>query len=239
MATSLTWLGASAFRLITASGTRIYFDPWLENSDCPAAERFPERVDMIILSHGHFDHIGQTLELWEKFKPIVVAPQDVRRWLEKRGLEEDARLGPDMGGTITVGEATISLTDARHSGGAPDGSYAGAPCGFVLRLPDTPSLYFSGDTCTFGDMQLIARVHRPDIAILPIGGHYPMDPAGAALALELLGVKRCIPCHYRFGADPPPPRAILPGKPHHLSALVPADIEIKAVAPGETILLEG
>jgi L-ascorbate metabolism protein UlaG (beta-lactamase superfamily) len=238
MATRLTWLGASAFRLTTAAGAQIYFDPWLENSDCPADERSPIRVDMIILSHGHFDHVGQTLALWKTFRPKVVAPQDVRRWLEKRGVERDDRLGPDMGGTILVGDATISLTDARHSGGSPEGDYGGAPCGFVLRLPDTPSLYFAGDTCTFGDMQLIGRMHRPDIAILPIGGHYTMDPAGAALALELLGVKRCIPCHYRYFADPPPPRAVLPGKPHHLRALVPDDVEIIAPAPGETIVLE-
>src|SRR5262249_11230286 len=112
---ALTWLGHSTFRLATASGAQIYFDPWLGNSDCPATEQTPARVDMIVLSHGHFDHIGDTMTLWEQFQPIVVAPQDVRRWLEKRGLPRDDRYGPDMGGTIKAGEATITLTDARHS----------------------------------------------------------------------------------------------------------------------------
>ena len=86
-------------------------------------------------------------------------------------------------------------------------------------------------------MQLIGRMHRPDIAVLPIGGHYTMDPAGAALALELLGVKRCIPCHYRAGAQPPPPRAVLPGKPEVLRKLVAADVEIIAPRPGECVRL--
>jgi L-ascorbate metabolism protein UlaG (beta-lactamase superfamily) len=86
-------------------------------------------------------------------------------------------------------------------------------------------------------MALIARMHRPDIAVLPIGGHYTMDPRGAAIALELLGVRRCIPSHYRHGPQPPPPRAVLPGKPDELRRLVPSGVEIVAPAPGETIAL--
>jgi L-ascorbate metabolism protein UlaG (beta-lactamase superfamily) len=232
----LTWLGSSAFRLTTADGYELYLDPWLENSDCPATERSPARVDLIVLSHGHFDHIGQTMQLWERFRPIVVAPQDVRRWLERRGLERDDRYGPDMGGTVSVAEFEISMTDARHSGGAPDGGYGGAACGLILRHAGL-TIYFSGDTCVFGDMQLIGRIYRPDVAILAIGGHYTMDPAGAALALELLGAKRCVPCHYRFGPNPPPPRAFLPGRPEHLRDLVGSAVDIIAPIPGETIVI--
>jgi len=235
MTTQITWLGSSAFRLTMETGYTIYLDPWLENSDCPVSEKSPERVDLIVLSHGHFDHVGQTMPLWNRLRPVVVAPQDLRRWLERQGLERDDRLGPDMGGTIDVNGISISLTDARHSGGAADGGYGGSPCGVVLRLPNGTCIYFSGDTCAFGDMQLIGSVHRPDIAILPIGGHYTMDPAGAALALSLLSVGRCIPCHYRYGEPPPPPRAVLPGKPHHLRELVGNKVEIVAPAPGETI----
>jgi L-ascorbate metabolism protein UlaG (beta-lactamase superfamily) len=236
MPIALTWLGSSAFRLTLPSGREIYIDPWLENADCPVDERTPGRVDLVIVSHGHFDHVGQTMRLWQDFHPVVVAPQDLRRWLERQGLERDDRLGPDMGGTITLDDISISLTDARHSGAAPDGTYGGAACGLILRA-EGRTIYFSGDTCVFGDMSLIARLHQPDLAILPIGGHYTMDPAGAALALELLAVKQCIPCHYRFGPQPPPPRAVLPGKPDELRRLVKSSVEIIAPAPGEKIMI--
>jgi L-ascorbate metabolism protein UlaG (beta-lactamase superfamily) len=235
--TTITWLGSSAFHLLTPGGRHVYIDPWLEGADCPASERAPEHVDLIALTHGHDDHVGQTLELWRRHESPVVCSQDLRHWLEKRGLEPDRRLGPDQGGTVEIAGISISLTDARHCGGAPDHGYGGAPCGLVLRLEDGLCLYFAGDTAVFGDMALIGRMYRPDIAVLPIGGHYTMDPRGAALALELIGVKRCIPCHYRFGPQPPPPRAVLLGKPEHLRALVPDAIEIIAPAPGEAVTL--
>jgi L-ascorbate metabolism protein UlaG (beta-lactamase superfamily) len=236
MPAELRWLGASAFRLTLADGFEIYIDPWLENADCPATESAPGRVDLVILSHGHFDHVGQTMRLWRDFSPAVVAPQDLRRWLERQGLERDDRLGPDMGGTVSVGDVSVSLTDARHSGGAPDGGFGGAACGFVLRVAGR-TIYFSGDTCVFGDMSLIGRLYKPDLAILPIGGHYTMDPAGAAVALELLGVNECIPCHYRYGPHPPPPRAQLLGKPDELKRLVGSLVKIIAPAPGETVVI--
>ena len=237
MPTSITWLGSSAFRLTSPGGKQIYLDPWLENADCPQSERSPERVDLIVLTHGHFDHVGQTMALWQRLRPPVVCSQDLRHWLERQGLEPDHRLGPDQGGTVDVAGVAVSLTDARHCGGAPDHGYGGAACGIVLRLEDGLRIYFAGDTAVFGDMALIGRMYKPDIAVLPIGGHYTMDPAGAAIALELLGVKRCIPCHYRVGAQPPPPRAVLPGKPDQLRALVPDDVEIIAPQPGAAVVL--
>jgi len=237
MPIALTWLGSNAFRLVSPGGVAIYLDPWLENGDCPQAERDPRHADLVLLTHGHFDHVGQTMEIWRQSLPIVIAPQDVRRWLERKGLPQDDRYGPDIGGTVDVLGLSIALTDARHSGGAPDGGYAGAPCGMVLMLEDGLRLYFAGDTGVFGDMSLIGRMYRPDVAILPIGGHYTMDPKGAAIALELLQVRRCIPSHYRHGPQPSPPRAVLPGKPDALRKLAPAGVEIVVPEPGETIVL--
>ena len=234
---TITWLGSAAFRLQSAEGKSIYLDPWLQNSDCPASERAPVAVDLIVLTHGHFDHVGQTMELWRRHRPAVVAPQDLRHWLERHGLERNDGLGPDKGGTITVEGVKISLTDARHSGGAPDGGYGGAACGCVIELENGLKLYFAGDTCVFGDMQLIGRMYKPDIAVLPIGGHFTMDPRGAVIALELLGTKRCIPSHYRAGEQPPPPRAALPGHPDELRALLPSDVELLVPRPGENLRL--
>lgn len=235
MTCTLTWLGASAFKLKTGDNLTVYIDPWLHNSDCPASEADPASCDVILLSHGHFDHVGDTLALWQRFRCAVVAPQDLRRWLERQGIERNDQLGPDMGGTIDIAGLTVSLTDARHSGGAPDGAYGGAPCGLVIGIPDCPTIYFAGDTAVFSDMALIGQMYRPDIALLPIGGHYTMDPRAAVLAIDLLKPKCCIPCHYRHGPQPKPPRAILPGKPDELIRLASGRCNIVPLQPGQPI----
>ena len=119
----------------------------------------------------------------------------------------------------------LTLTNAFHSSAAPDGTYAGEPAGFVIRADGT-SIYFAGDTCVFGDMQLIARLYRPQIAVLPIGDHYTMGPEEAALALELLGNPRCVPCHW--GTFP-----LLTGTPDALAGLTRSKVD--RIAPGETV----
>jgi L-ascorbate metabolism protein UlaG (beta-lactamase superfamily) len=139
----------------------------------------------------------------------------------------------NKGGTVERDAVRITLTDAKHSSSAfEDGRflYLGEPAGLVLRLEDATSLYFAGDTCVFGDMQLIARIYRPDVAVVPIGDHYTMGPEEAAVALELLGAPRCIPCHY--GTFP-----LLTGTPDRLRELAPAGVEILAPEPGETVAL--
>jgi L-ascorbate metabolism protein UlaG (beta-lactamase superfamily) len=226
---SLTWLGHASFRLDTPGGKRVYIDPWLENPKCPDAEKEPERVDVIALTHGHSDHVGQTLELWEKFKPKVVAMLELRDWLDEQGLEPDMALGPNKGGTVAVEGIRITLTDAKHSSSANDGRYLGEPTGLVLELEDGFKIYFAGDTCVFGDMQLISRIYEPDVAVLPIGDHFTMGPREAAVALELLGISRCVPCHY--GTFP-----LLTGTPDELRRLAPG-VEILSPEPGETVEL--
>jgi L-ascorbate metabolism protein UlaG (beta-lactamase superfamily) len=226
---SLTWLGHSAFRIDTPGGKRIYIDPFLDNPKCPETEKSPERCDLIALTHGHDDHVGSTVELHTKFGCPVVALVELRGWLAGQGVEENLAHAPNKGGTVEVDGIKITLTDANHSSSAPDGAYLGEPAGLVLELEDGFTIYHAGDTNVFGDMQLIGRIYEPDLAILPIGDHFTMGPREAAVALELLGVKRCVPCHY--GTFP-----LLHGTPEQLQELVD-DVEVLAPAPGETLEL--
>ena len=193
---SLTWLGHATFRLDTPGGKRVYIDPWLENPKCPESEKEPERVDLIALTHGHSDHVGSTVELAKRFGCPVVAMIELRDWLTGQGLPDDASEGGNKGGTIEKEGVKITLTHAFHSSSSNDLQYLGEPAGLILELEDGKKIYFAGDTCVFGDMQLIGRIYEPDLAVLPIGDHYTMGPKEAAVALELLGVGRCVPCHY-------------------------------------------
>lgn len=230
MGVALTWLGHASFRLDTPGGKRVYVDPWLgDNPKCPESEKEPERVDLIALTHGHGDHVGDTVALWKTFKPPVVALVELRDWLSTQGLDADMSQSPNKGGTVEVDGIKVTLTDAHHSSSTSDGSYAGEPAGIVLELEDGFTIYFAGDTNAFMDMQLIGRIYRPEVAVLPIGDHFTMGPREAAVALELLGVTRCVPCHY--GTFP-----LLTGTPDELRRLAPA-VEVLALEPGETIRL--
>jgi L-ascorbate metabolism protein UlaG (beta-lactamase superfamily) len=230
MAVPLTWLGHASFRLDSPGGKRIYVDPWLSGPTCPDSEKEPERIDLIAVTHGHGDHVGETVELWKKFEPPVVALIELRRWLSDQGAEaQDMSHSPNKGGTVDVDGIKLTLTDANHSSSAPDGTYAGEPTGIVLELEDGFTIYFAGDTNVFMSMQLIGRIYEPDVAVLPIGDHFTMGPREAAVALELLGVKRCVPCHY--GTFP-----LLTGTPDELRKLAPK-VEIIAPKPGETVEL--
>lgn len=229
--TAVTWLGHAAFRIDTPGGKRIYVDPWLQNPKCPEDEREAERVDLIALTHGHGDHLGQTVELAQRFGCPVIALVEIRDWLTGQGLPEDDSEGGNKGGTIEKAGVKVSFTDARHSSSVMDGYtpvYLGEAAGLVIEVENGTKLYFAGDTCVFGDMALIGRIHEPDIAVLPIGGHYTMDPREAAIAVELLGVGRAIPCHY--GTFP-----LLAGTPDECRGLLTTSCEIIAPEPGATV----
>jgi L-ascorbate metabolism protein UlaG (beta-lactamase superfamily) len=226
---ALTWLGHNAFRFDTLGGKRVYIDPFLDNPLCPDSEKEPERVDLIALTHGHDDHVGNTVELAQQFDCPVLAIVELRGWLSTQGLSEDMTQAFNKGGTVERDGVKVTMTNAHHSSGSFENGvflYLGEPCGFVVEMENGTKLYFAGDTSVFMDMQLIGRIYEPDVAILPIGDHFTMGPREAAVALELLNVKRCIPCHY--GTFP-----ILTGTPEQLRELT--DVELLTPEPGETV----
>jgi L-ascorbate metabolism protein UlaG (beta-lactamase superfamily) len=230
VAGTLTWLGHAAFRLDTPGGKRVYVDPFLHgNPKCPEDELEPERVDLIAITHGHEDHVGDTVALYEKFKCRVIAQVELRDYLASLGVGDWEGADVGKGGTVVEDGIRITFTDAHHSS-SHGGNYTGEPCGLVIALEDETRLYFAGDTNVFGDMALIKRLYQPGVAVLPIGGHYTMDPNEAAVALELLGVKRCVPCHW--GTFP-----LLKGTPDELRALAPTGVEIVDVEPGGSVEL--
>jgi L-ascorbate metabolism protein UlaG (beta-lactamase superfamily) len=224
---TLTWLGHASFRLDTDDGKRIYIDPFLQgNPKTPDSEKSPERCDVIAITHAHGDHLADAVDISKKFPDAeIVAMVELKSWLGSQGAHVGDLPGINKGGTQEIGGARFTLVDARHSSATPDGGYGGEAAGLVIRVGGK-SVYFAGDTCVFGDMALIARLYKPDVAVLPIGDWFTMGPDEAALALELLGNPRCVPCHY--GTFP-----VLSGTPDALARLTSAKVE--AVQPGESI----
>jgi L-ascorbate metabolism protein UlaG (beta-lactamase superfamily) len=225
--TQVTWLGHAAFRIDSPEGKRIYVDPWLGNPKCPEGEHDPERIDVLVVTHGHGDHVGDTVDLMGRFSPELVTQVEVQSWLTRKGVEGLEIPGLNKGGTREIDGISFTMTDARHSSSSDDGDYLGESCGFVIGFENGTKIYIAGDTCVFGDMQLIARIYEPDVAILPIGDHFTMGPKEASVALELLAVDKCIPSH--FGTFP-----LLRGTPEELQRLSP-NVNVMAPEPGQTI----
>jgi L-ascorbate metabolism protein UlaG (beta-lactamase superfamily) len=230
VATELTWLGHAAFRVDTPGGKRIYVDPFLNgNPRCPDSEREPERCDLLLLTHGHGDHLGDTVAIHQRLRCPVVAQVELGGWLAAQGVGDDGQSQwINKGGTISVAGIGVTMTHANHSSSTPDGTYAGESCGFIIELEDGFKIYIAGDTNVFGDMSLIGRIYSPDVAVLPIGDYYTMGPREAAVAVELLGVIRVVPSHY--GTFP-----LLTGTPEALRELAPPGVEILTPEPGETL----
>jgi L-ascorbate metabolism protein UlaG (beta-lactamase superfamily) len=228
--TRITWLGHATVLVETAKGTNILIDPFIAgNPKYPKNFVLPAKIDYILATHGHGDHISDVVPVAAKHHSTLVAIYELADYLAGKGVAKT--IGLNLGGSVQLGDVSATMVDAKHSSAAQDerGShYTGVAAGFVLTIAGGPVLYHAGDTAVFGDMSLIHELYAPEVAMLPIGGHYTMGPKEAALAVRLLQPKIVLPLH--FGTFPP-----LTGTPQELAALVGDGVQVVCWTPGESI----
>ena len=230
---ALTWLGHHTFKLVTRGARTVLMDPWVEgNPACPKEQKTFDKIDVMTVSHGHGDHLGDAVTLAKKFKPTVVCNFEIGLYLDRKGVANT--LGMNKGGTAEVAGLKFTMVHAIHSSGIEDGGqilYGGEAAGFVVTLEDGTRIYHAGDTAVHAEMALIGELYPPDIALLPIGDLYTMSPREAAVAARMLRPKWIVPAHY--GTFPS-----LTGTPEMLrEELRKLEVasEVVALRPGETL----
>jgi L-ascorbate metabolism protein UlaG (beta-lactamase superfamily) len=229
----LTWVGHATWIMETPGGKRILIDPWVTgNPVVPEALRDPGPADVFLLTHGHSDHIGDVVELAARHSPgAVLAMVELAQYLDGKGVANVTAF--NKGGTVEAAGVRFTMVAASHSSSIEDDGaivYLGEANGYIVTLEDDRRVYVAGDTGVFGDMALIGRLYRPEVAILPIGDHFTMGPFEAAEAIRLLGVTKVVPTHFgTFG--------LLAGTPDDLrrEAADVAGLEVLDVPPGGTV----
>jgi L-ascorbate metabolism protein UlaG (beta-lactamase superfamily) len=229
--TRITWLGHSTVLVQTAQGTNILIDPFIaSNPKYPKDFNLPAKIDYILLTHGHGDHISDTVPMAQKHDSTVVAIFELADYMSKRGVKQT--IGMNLGGTVKLNDVAATMVDAKHSAAAADDKgthYVGVAAGFILTVANGPVLYHAGDTNVFGDMSIIRELYKPRVAMLPIGDHFTMGPREAALAARLLQPEVILPIHW--GTFP-----ILTGTPAQLAALVGSGVQVVEWKPGEDLV---
>ena len=228
----ITWLGHATFLIQAQSGSRILIDPWvMGNPACPDSHKDVGDLDAMLITHAHFDHIGDAVEIGKATGAQIVSIPETSHWLGSKGLETLVEM--NKGGTVEVAGCKVHMVHAVHSCGITDGDqiiYGGEAAGYVVEFEDGFKLYHSGDTAVFSDMSLIGKLLAPDWAMIPIGDHYTMGPRSAAEAIRMLGIKTVVPMH--FGTFP-----VLVGTPDDLrkEADDVSGLEVVDLDPGGTI----
>lgn len=252
--TKIKWFGHAAFSVTTPNGKILLIDPWLSNPSNPEAKDGKDalaavpKVDYILLTHGHRDHVGDAIEIARKTGAVLISNPELAGNLVKladfpaKQAETDAIMG--IGGEIHIadGEVTVAMTPAVHSSsvfnpkagaGEPERAYGGNPAGFVIVIKNGPTIYHSGDTAYFKDMETIGESYSIDVALLNIGGHFGMEPKMAARAAQSVRTKLAIPHH--FGTFP----GIVQKADGFAAELKKLKIDFYEMKPGETISFRG
>lgn len=228
--TKVTWLGHATVLVELPNGTNILIDPFIEhNPKYPKSYQLPDKIHYVLLTHGHSDHIADAAPIAKKHKATVVAMVELAGYIASQGVE--STIGFNFGGTVQLPGAAVTLVEAKHSSSVEKHGtalYLGEAGGLVLTIADGPVLYHAGDTTVFRDMELIQELYAPELAMLPIGGHYTMGPKEAALAVKFLRPKEVLPIHW--GTFPP-----LTGRPEQLAELVEGITKVAMVQPGQTL----